>query len=353
MIGLNLDTYSLSSSLPESFPIDTQEDYVDVAITLQGQCIYETRLYANNGYCTFYELRQIVEQNMIARRLTLASFEVMVDDGYTVAEMDDKYIIFSRHHNTFDIDLDFLQSHFLVNRAFVTIPRESYASVPFFDTGEQNITASYDCVFLRDGELWNYHLNYTMYLYNYPHVYYMPIGHNYIKNMVNNEQGEDCGKLLSFTVHVGSRSLTVYVVDERPAIAFTFLNSYNAYETIFIIGTTTHKTEISRKEAVTQNITSFYDKSVSRKWEVKTVPLSQEEAMWFNDFLESDYVTLNLSQEHNDLRILISDITSEISDSSKDKVHMKFSWRFDDNSLWLDENRYPQVFTAPYNDTFK
>ena len=181
----------------------------------------------------------------------------------------------------------------------------------------------------------------------------MPIGQSYIKNMVNYENGEDCGKLLSFTVHVGSRSLTVFVVDEKPAISFTFLNSYNAYETIFIIGTTTHKTEISRKEAVTQNITSFYDKSVSRKWEVKTVPLSQEEAMWFNDFLESDYVTLNLSQEHSDLRILISDITSEISDSSKDKVHMKFSWRFEDNSLWLNENRYPQVFSAPYNDTFK
>ena len=353
MIGLNLDTYTLSSSLPDSFPIDTQEDYVEIAITLQGQCIYETRLYANNGYCTFYELRQIVEQNMIARKLTFASFELSVDYGHDWEELDDKYIIFSRHHNTFDIDLDFLMSHFLVNRAFVTIPRESYASVPFFDTGEAHFTASYDCVFLRDGEIWNYHLNYTMYLYSYPHIYYMPIGQNYIKNMVNYEQGEDCGKLLSLTVHVGSRSLTVYFVDEKPAISFSFLNSYNAYETMFVFGTTTLKTEISRKEAVTQNITSFYDKAVSRKWQVKTVPLSQEEAIWYNEFLESDYVSLNLSQEHNDVRILISDITSEISDSSKDLVQIKFSWRFDDNSLWLDENRYPQVFTAPFNDTFK
>ena len=353
MIGLNLDTYTLSSSLPDSFPIDTQEDYVEIAITLQGQCIYETRLYANNGYCTFYELRQIVEQNMIARKLTFASFELSVDYGNDWEELDDNYIIFSRHHNTNDIDLDFLMSHFLVNRAFVTIPRESYASVPFFDTGEAGVTAYYDCVFLRNGKVWNYHLNYTMYLYNYPHVYYMPIGQSYIKNMVNYENGEDCGKLLSFTVHVGSRSLTAYFVDEKPAISFSFLNSYNAYETMFVFGTTTLKTEISRKEAVTQNITSFYDKAVSRKWQVKTVPLSQEEAMWYNEFLESDYVSLNLSQEHNDVRILISDITSEISDSSKDLVQIKFSWRFDDNSLWLDENRYPQVFTAPFNDTFK
>ena len=353
MIGLDLETYSLSSSLPDSFYIDTQEDYVEVAITLQGQCVYETRLYANRGYCTFYELRQIVEQNMIARRLTFAALEVMVDDGRSVEEYEDKYIIFSRYRNTEYSDIDFLKSHFLVNRSYITMPRDSYASIPFFDTGQEDVTAYYECVFLRNDELWNYHLNYTMYLYHSPHVYGMPIGQAYIKNMVNYENGEDCGKLLSITVHVGSRSMTVYFVDESPAITFTFLNSYNAYETMFVLGTTTLKTEISRKEAVSMNITSFYDKSVSRKWQVKTVPLSLEEAMWYNEFLESDYVTLNLSQEHDSLRILISDITSEISDSSKDKVHIKFSWRFDDNNIWLDENRYPQVFTAPFNDTFK
>lgn len=353
MIGLYLDTFTLSSSLPDSFDIDTQEDYIEVAITIQGLCIYSTRLYANNGYCTFYELRQIVEQNMIARRLTFASFEVMVDDGQGLEEYEDKYIIFSRYNNTAESDLEFLESHFLVNRSYVTMPRGSYASLPFFHSGQENILVSYDCVFLRDGEIWNFHIGYTMYHYNSPHVYGMSIGPVYVKNMVDNDQGEDCGKLLSFTVHVGKRSLTVYVVDEKPLITFTFLNSFNAYETMFVLGTSTLKTEISRKEAVSMNVTSFYDKSVSRKWQVKTVPLTQEEAMWYNEFLESDYVTLNLSQEHNALRILISDITSEISDSSKDKVHIKFSWRFEDNNLWLNENRYPQVFSAPYNDTFK
>lgn len=70
---------------------------------------------------SIYELRQIVEQNMIAHRLTFAAFEVMVDDGHIIEELDDKYIIFPRYHNTNYSDIKFLQSHFLVKRAFVII----------------------------------------------------------------------------------------------------------------------------------------------------------------------------------------------------------------------------------------
>lgn len=347
MIGLNLDTYTLSSSLPESFDIVTQGDYVVVAITLQGECIYQTRLYENGGSCTFYELRQIVEQKMIARHLSLASFEVAVDDGNCWTELDEKFIIFSRYRNTEYIDIDFLQAHFLVNRSFYTMPREEHASIPFFATEQENFAIFYDCIFERDGEQSHYRLDYSMYHYARPNIYGISVAPMDIKRWVENEEAEDCGRLLSFTVHVGNRSLTVYVVDEKPCISFAFRNSYNAIETMFVLGSTTLKTEISHKEAVSQNITSFYDKSVSRKWQVKTVPLSQEEAMWYNEFLESDYVSLNLSQEHNDLRILISDITSEISDNSKDLVHIKFSWRFDDNGLWLTDDRFPLVSSTP------
>lgn len=335
MIGLVLDTYTLSSSLPDSFLIDTQEDYVDVAITIQGQCIYETRLYSNSGSCTFYELRQIVEQNMIARQLPIATFEFIVDDGNGIQEIDDKYIIFSRYKNAAYSDIDFLQSHFLVNRTYITMPRDLSASLPFFATANEIFSMYYDCVFEKDGIIRQFRLGYNTYHYQRPEIYVIPIGPSSIKTMADNAVGEDCGKLLSFTVHAGIREMGVYVVDEMPSITFSFLNSYNVTESVFVMGTTTFKTEISHKEAVSKNVTSFYDKSVSRKWDVKTVALSQEEAKWYNEFLESEYVTYNMSQEHNALRILISDITSEISDSSKDLVHIKFSWRYDDDSYWI------------------
>ena len=340
--------------MPDSFIIDQLEtDYVDVAITLQNRCIYTTRIYGTaSGVATFYELRQIVEQNMISRGLTLASFEVSVDYGGGGEEYDNKYIIFSRYGNASYYNIDFLESHFLVNRSHYVVPRNKYASIGFFATEEEQFTAYYDCVFERDGEIWTYRLEYSMYHYNRPDTYYIMIAPNSVKSLVDNEEQEDCGRLLSFTVHVGSRSMTVYVVDEEPCNVFSFRNSYNAFEYMFVMGTTTFKTEISRKEAVTQNITSFYDKSVTRKWQVKTVPLTMEEAMWYNEFLESHDVTMDINQDYSDMQILITDITSEISDSSKELIHIKFTWRFDDNNLWLDEDRFPQSFTEPFNDTF-
>ena len=353
---LILDTYTLSSALPESFTVSTDqgEAYVDIDIRLEEEVIYTTRLYGDaNGICTFYELRQIVEQNMIARNLILASFAVTIAHEHGGEEYEDKYIIFSRYKCADRYTLDFLESHFLVSRASYVIPRKIYGSVPFFATAEEDVSPYLDCVFEKDGELSNYRLENSLYHYNKPSVYYITLSPETIKARVDNEEGEDCGTLRSFAVHAGSRSLTVYVVDEEPCIQFCFRNCYNAEEMMPVFGTTTLKTEISRKEAVSGDVISFYDKSVSRKWQVKTVPLNQEEARWYNEFLESDYVYLELNQDFNDLRILISDITSEISDSAKDLVHIKFSWRFEDNSIWLDEDRLPQVFSAPYNDTFK
>ena len=353
---LNLDTYTLSSALPESFTVSTDqgEDYVDVDIRLEEEVIYNTRLYGDaNGICTFYELRQIVEQSMIARNLILASFALTIAHEHGGEEYEDKYIIFSRYKIAQRNTLDFLESHFLVSRASYVMPCKMYGSVPFFATAEENFTPYFDCVFEKDGELCNYRLEIPLYRYNRPYVYYISLSPESIKARVDNEEGEDCGTLLSFAVHAGSRSLTMYVVNEEPCIQFYFRNCYNAEEIMPVFGTTTFKTEISRKEAVSMNVTSFYDKSVSRKWEVKTVPLTQEEARWYNEFLESDNVTLELNRDFHSLRILISDITSEISDSSKDLVHIKFSWRFEDNSVWINEDRYPQVFSAPYNDTFK
>ena len=100
---LSLDTYTLSSALPESFTVSTDqgEDYVDMDVVLEGEVIYNTRLYGDaNGICTFYELRQIVEQSMIARNLILASFALTIAHEHGAEEYEDKYIIFSSKYRS-------------------------------------------------------------------------------------------------------------------------------------------------------------------------------------------------------------------------------------------------------------
>lgn len=341
MISLELNTYTLSSALPDTFTTQTDagEEYVEVDISLDGTSIYSTRLYANDaGDCTFYEFRQIVEQEMTSRNLCLASFEMHVYHTNGEEALEDKFIIFSRYRNAMAADtLGFLQSHFLVTRSFYVMPRGGYGSVPFFATADEEFSPYINCVFELDGNISHYRLENPLHHFDKPYVYYVSLSPMSVKARVDSAEGEDCGRLLSFSVHVGSRDLSVFVVDDVPCISFLFRNCYNAFELLHVFGTTTFKTEVSRKEAVAGGITSFYDKSVSRKWEVTTVPLSLEEAHWYNEFLESDCVVLELNNDFNDLRILVSDITSEISDSSKDKVCIKFSWRFEDNAVWIQE----------------
>ena len=336
MVRLDLDDFSLSSVLPDSFVIEqVAGDFVEVVISLQGINIYTAKLYESSGIATFYELRQIVEQNMIARGLSLAALSVTAAHGDVSEQITGKYIVFSRYRNTEEFSIDFLESHFLVNRSYYTMPRDRSATVPLFSTGEEELTLVYDCVFMRDDGLFTCRLHEAMHHAPNPYIYNISVSPLAVKVAAEREVGEDCGQLLSFSLSVGERSLDVFVVDGEPCAHFYFRNSYNAEESVFVFGASKFKTEIGRKEAISQHVTSFYDKTVSRKWEVETVPLSQEEALWFNEFLESDHVTAEVSTEMARQDILIADITSEISDSAKDLVTIKFSYRFSDNARWL------------------
>lgn len=335
MINLTLDNYTFSSALPDDFTItQVAGDYVDVTVKLGAQSIYSTRLFENNGTATFHEFWQIVEQNMMERGLISASLEVRANDNGMVSVKNDIIVVFSKYRMTSGTCIDFLETHFLTNRTFYNIPREYDSEVLFFATENESFYPFYNCVFERNGQIFNFVLYHGMSRESFPTVYRISLNPATITGWVQDTLGENPGKLLSFTLHVGNRSLKVFVVEETPCAVFSFRNSYNSEETIFVFGTSTLKTEIIKKEAVSQDITSFYDKVVSRKWDVTTVPLSIEEATWYNEFLDSEKVSMFLSQTYPQQEILISDITSEINDSPKDLTHIKFSYRFNDNAFW-------------------
>jgi len=353
MIGLYLDEYTLSSALPDSFQITgEQEPSVTVAICLEREWIYSVKLYPVDGTCTFYELRQIVEQNMIKRNLSLATFELTVDDGNGMEEYDGYNIIFSRYKNATYSDIYFLEHHFLVNRSYYTMPRNESAYVQFFARYVEIPLATYEATFEHNGYISTYSADQQITRYPRDYVYNIHVTPAQVKSLVDEMEGGDMGTLLSFTLHVGERSLMVYVTDDIPCTHFYYRNSYNAWETIFVFGTTSFKSEISRKEALMQNRTSFYDKTVTRKWEVKTVPLTIEEATWYNEFLEAESIFKDISCGYTGKTVLVSDITSEISDSVKDRITIKFSWRFDDNAYWLDSTPSEREFTPQFNRTF-
>lgn len=352
MINLYMDDYTVLSSLPNQFTIGQVDGWVKVTITLHGKDIYTTTLYENNNAAIFYGFKDIIREFMLARYLSLASLSVTAEHpgGYEVFE--DKYIIFCEV-NDMDDERDLIWARFLTNRSFYVVPRKEGLPVSFFSDGGEQFTAYADCVFKESGgTIRTYTYTHSIYHYNLPRIYNVCLYTEDIRNYIEQEEGGSVGTLLSYTFHVGRRSLTVFVTDEPYEVDFYFYNSFNVQEHIFVYGTTKLKTTFDRKEAVNQGISSFYNMSVERKYEVETAPMSIEEAEYFNEFLASPNVYRELNQDWEPT-VLISDITSEISDNAKDLIKMKFSWRYDNNARWVDTDTYPQMFSTPYNDTFK
>ena len=353
MINVYLSEYNLLTSVQTQFNITQVSDWVEVSIQLEGQYIYTTRLYPNNNIATFYGFQDILRQNMRARGLTFASLTIIAAEEMGAEYLEDKYIIYNE---VIDIDdeRDLLWARFLTIRSFYTLPRNNgQLPLAFFSDASEQKSLTADCVFKEDdGTIRTYPFTKSIYPFQVPRIYYVYLYASEIQNYVERAEGGPVGKLVSFTCHVGSRSMTVYITDEPYEVEFSFRNSFNVLETIYIYGTTKLKSSFDRKEAVSQGVTMFYNMSVERKHEVETQPMSLEEAEWFNEFLASPHVVWELNQDWQPT-VLISDITSEISDSAKDLVKMKFSWRYNDNSRWISTDDYPQMFSAPYNDTFK
>lgn len=352
MINLYLSQYNLLAGVPKQFNITQVGESVIVTINLQGVSIYTTTLYGNNNVTTFYGLQDIIRQNMIARGLPLASLAVYVDNGDGMDYLDGKYIIFSEVMALED-EGDLLWNRFLSSRSFYVLPRNGQLPLAFFSNNTEQQTLTAECVFKDDdGTIRVFPFTKNITHQQVPKVYYVYLYPAEIVHEVEQDEGGPVGELLSFTCHVGNRSMTVYVTDEPYEVDFIFRNSFNVLEHVYVYGITKLKASFDRKEATSEGVSSFYDMAVERKHEVETRPMGIEEAKWFNEFLGSHYVERELNQDWCP-KVLISDITSEISDSAKDLIKMKFSWRYNDNSQWVSTDRDPQVFSDPYNSTFK
>ena len=356
MINLYLNEYSTLYEVPDYFTITQVDKYVDVTIRVQNQDIYSTTLYEDgSGKAYFYGFRQLLAQNMEGRYLTLASLAVYAAHEDGMESYEDKYILFSKVF-FYEEQGDFMKNIFLNTRSYYVVPRSEYMPLSLFMDGSEVPGLSGTAVFkMEDGRIYTYDFTRTTYNYNLPHIYYFYLCADAIQRQIEQAEGADSGELgtlVSFSVRAGKRSVTIYVTDEEPAIYFDFRNAFNVDERIFIYGSMKLKTSFDRKEASLGGNTTFYNMSEERKYEVETVPMTMEEAEWFNEFLGSHYVERELNQDWQPT-VLISDISSEISDSAKDLIKMKFSWRYQINARWINTDRYPQQFTAPFNDTFK
>jgi len=362
-INTSFDEIYLTSHLPEEVDISTDASRIEVRVIVNNTLVFSSVYYPFHDTVLVHDIRSVVETAMISRQLTLATLKIEVyeativvpTDGYTYDDQGNIIINYdvSTAENTpvdsaqnikvvysaFKVQEEvatFLKSSFLTSRKSALVPKTG--SVRLSNHTKANAQGS-----------------------NFARIFYSPVGSpeevmTYDYSMSSTQATTE--KIVSANLrystyysailngrgiqsiirgveyHIGQRQFNVFYTDEPASDVFTFRNAFNVEETVYLFGATPIKTEVDRSETVCGRETLFYDETVKIKHEVETAALPYSEALWLNQMLTSKYVTHPLN-DGTDARILISDISSEVTDSSKELIRLKFSWKYADGNEWI------------------
>ena len=329
-MNIGIDGIGLTSILSNRIEISTDDEYpIQMVVKFNEIRIYESTLYPLDGKVRFYDLCFLVQEYM--RNNLISSGQLSVS---AYAETVTAYVVYSSIRTSYEDDTEFLSSHFLTTRSCYTIPRGKSQFFSFFEQGGVDPSGYIDVSFmLDDGSVRTTRLTNKISASSTNKIYNFGIESNTLDIRVKSLNPNDTPKVLGGTIVHGNRVIDFFFTDDEPIESFGFYNAFNVWENYYVFGTSNIKTSFTQKEAICAGVSSYYNQSASRVVEIKTVPLSYEEALWVNEFLGSKRIVKVIPPD-DDRDILISDITSEISDSDKETISIKFSWKYADPFVW-------------------
>ena len=344
-MNIGIEGIGLTPLLSNSIEISTDDEYpIQMVVKFNEVRIYESTLYPLDGKVRFYDLCFLVQEYMRNNLISSGQLSVSavfqhiipfaVTEFEAYAETVTAYVVYSSIRTSYEDDTEFLSSHFLTTRSCYTIPRGKSQFFSFFEQGGVDPSGYIDVSFmLDDGSVRTTRLTNKISASSTNKIYNFGIESNTLDIRVKSLYPNDTPKVLGGTIVHGNRVIDFFFTDDEPIESFGFYNAFNVWENYYVFGTSNIKTSFTQKEAICAGVSSYYNQSASRLVEIKTVPLSYEEALWVNEFLGSKRIVKVIPPD-DDRDILISDITSEISDSDKETISIKFSWKYADPFVW-------------------
>ena len=325
----------LSADLPDEVEIESLTPQVTVTITINEVEVYSSPYYIYGLKAYVRDIRSIVEAAMLQKDLAIAKFLLTVKDYENFTYNTGNVIVIYSHLKSLSGSEQQLTKSFLSTRKSALLSR----SCPF--------------------SLYNYAVPY-MQVYHYCYIYYtIPSSREIITATYTfgNKQSDtpkiiptDASyaklqellaqrNILDATIHrvyyyLDGREFNIYFTPDTPSDTFQFKGNFNLWETVCLFGATTSKMEIDRSEAVCGNKVAYYDTTVKVKHEVETAPLTLSEAQFLTQLLSSQ----EISREVADglfAPVIISDISSEVSDNNSNPIRLKFTWTYADQNEFL------------------
>ena len=326
----HFDSIYLSAHLPETVSFRTDAASLQVDIYVNDNKVFSSDYYPFEGIVKVRDICSIVEAAMLEDQLAMTSLKIVATEPTDPISVttDDIKVIYSRFL-TNDSSEGFLTNRFLTTRHSALIPRDGQLNLSNYAQAyaqDSNVALIYYYHYAVPGVVYTYNFAMPKIQSTTEQIVTASLSHEYFKAIVDEAKSTNC-KVLGVEYRIGTRRFNIFFTDEQPTDVFTFLNAFNIEETVYLYGTTTMKTEVDRTETVCGKKTEFYDETVKTKHEVETAPLPYDEAKWLNQMLTSKYVTRPLGEGQSS-PILLSDISSEVSNSDKDLIRLKFSWKY-------------------------
>ncbi len=330
------DSLYLTANLPEKVNINTTAASLEVTVKINGNEVFSSTYFPYGGYVVINEIRSIVEETMLQQRICYAtlSMEVKEPEGNTV-NSGDILLIFCSSRSVQESE-NFLASHFLTTRKSALIPRDGHVILSYFRrsySANNSRALIYYSLPESPGDVYEYDCDLGRTVPTNTGIDTLNLTHAYFKGLVDNSRNLNCS-VLGVEYHVGNRAFNIFYSDEEPTTVFSFYNAFNRDERLYLFGATTMKTEVNRSEAICGKRTEFYDETVNVLHQVATAPLAFDEAQWFSQMFASRMVFVFL-ETGTRAQILITDISSEVTDSSKEMSTLKFSWKYNNGVEWI------------------
>ncbi len=343
----------LSAMLPDTVTFYTQDDTASANVTLyvNSAPIFRTTLYPYERVMNLKDIRSIIEGQLHKDNIASAECYIAIYDQFSHANTQTFYVIASDY--AIPSPAHFLSTHFLTTRNSFRIHRKGKQNLSWFVPSYARVSYYTEALILPDGQVSPVLLrrdegttpNYMGAVYR-EEISVQTVAEQFERTFPNSR-----GKLLSFTVHRGNRAMTFYVTDEKPDFHLVFYNTFNVTEYAEFYATTTQKQKVQRSEALCNNIRTQYDQFTEHSFDVETAAVPYEEALWINQIFSSRFVSIPIYLDTY-VEILITESTSEISDSDKEQNRLKFSYKYAKNVLHKYVNFAPSYFTEEFSKQF-
>lgn len=331
--------YLFTCNLPSEVDITTDAASVNITVECDSNAVFNTTLYPFANKATLYDIRTIIENYILEHHRVYTDFIIFVESKEENTHTSKSNVIYSRY-NIDDVAASFyIQSSFLTTLSSYAIPRTGQQYLSYILFPKKNVNCYTECLVQRKGE-------------KTPEIITIKeeecLGADkitlkalYVKPQQLLERMNVKGKLLSFTVHRGNLAKTFYVIDSIPNLTLLLRNEFNCPEYFSLTCVTKRKLDLDRSTATSQGITTFYDDNSSYEYEVESSMLTYEEANRLSILLLSHDIEI-IEGEDNNVPIIITDLSSEISDADNATNSVKFKYKY-------AKNRFPVSLCYPSN----